>query len=857
MKKTIALLLCIVTLLCVLVPSYAVENSESADPADQRLDNEYLETHKTVIYNGGDSYTLRLETYVTGETIIKEKIVGIPSDIVLVMDHSNSMKDCIICKDNDSDTKHCYIVYAADVKTDETYYRGESGDLLRYCTTCSAWAQDSSNHFTNNKHTATTYIPKTDKDSSGTNFYKPCAGVTNIIALENAVNNFLGTVYEDAKGGDGVFGGGDDIEHRVAMVSFAGDDGGDNSTNCILSFYDPDHPGDGRLTGPKIPENQVDDIKNDKYFEYYSQHSLQNVTTEDGRRILDNTFENTGLSSSTHTFKGMSMASNILKYDNTYSPDVYASGQRNRVVILFSDGVPHWDGTAFAKSNDALEYSNIIKTEIGATVYSVCVFEGADGSDPWNLPDWSGNVNKANRFMHLVSSNYPNALHCAPGNAGANEYDINPKLEPGDSYFLAANDSESLNKIFLSIYEEINESKAHVSLDTSTVLKDIVSSKFVISGVPTAHSETYNGIVNGIINWVNDNNNGRVGTVNVSGNTVTVTGFDYSEYYVDTKGDTAGHEGKKLVLEIPIKPADNNNGGTELVTNEKGSGIYYPNHETGELEPIEDYKVPKADIPTTITVVKDIEGGNVPAFEFVASVQHLTNYDGNDQSDGNHLDQIDGLETHNFTLADDTDHVITNVAVGTVFRISENVDLSAYDVTVKVTDENGTDITTSVLTVSDGVYTISEVQPSMTVTFTNKYKYTNLTVEKTLDTTDTPRQDFVFEITKADDPSYKLDLVIPSSSFVSGKAAVTIEHILIGSYTVREVSAWSGRYTLTDAKATVDTDAKLSGDSITVDLTLAHEKVAFTNSHTDDLWLTGDCRAENFFADTGVIRKDD
>ncbi len=986
-KRILTVLLCVVMLAAGIIPVYAASFTNvaplvdavddapvsyavrkignastraTATAADSRkIDNDYVETSKTVIYDPETkTYKLKLETYVTGETIIEDTESRIPADIVLVMDHSSSMYDCIICNksidpvviyadDLDEDTvyyrgsgevtgavHYCascngwyadrhknnyhggmlylpkrteqneyfrqfysryanvncgsscthanykHPIYKGDLDKTQVYYRtAGSGNDVVYCATCDCWYNNSSSarntHSTGN-HKTDRYFPYWVADNDLTaaidKFYVPkvCpASATGelhyprYIALQEAVNTFLESIVEDSKGKDGVFGTADDVSHRVAATSFAGDSGGTNSTNCILTFYDPNsgNYGDGRLTGPKIPFNQVSgydptsSTSENLLKQYYYQNSLQDVTRSDERAILDMLFASNRLSSQTHTYKGMRMAKHILDEDNTYTDDVYAKGERNRVVVVFTDGVPYGED-AWDNSNTALAESKIIKNDLGATVYTVATFEGADGSNPQNIPSWSGNtINKANRFMHLLSSNFPNAAKRDPSSTEEATNDaINPDLKSGDSYYLSAGNAEALSNIFQKIYEQIQAGGANIDLDDATVLLDVVSEHFKINGKPVAYTESLKGIVNGVMQWASDG--GSVGTITVNGNRVQVTGFDYSENYVgvDTNNGQTVHRGKKLVVEIPILPTSNNKGGEGMQTNTTESGIYYPN-ENGVLTPLENFSVPSADIPTTITVIKDIVGGDKAEFEFAASVQHLANYDGNDQTDGNYLDQIDGVQNHNFILKDNQSHVITNVAVGTTFMIAENVDLSKYNASVMVTDKDGRDITASVLTVRDGVYTIASVQPAMTITFTNRYKYTNLTVEKVVTGTDTPDQDFVFEVTKADDPTYKLSLVIPASSFVNGRAEVTVKGVLIGRYTVKELS-WSSRYTLKSAKATVDTDATLNSGAISVDLTLANEKITFTNDRTDDLWLSGDCYAENYFADTGVVRKD-
>ncbi len=979
MKRISVILLSITMLITVFIPSYALGIISSmgsaglsplgiseADNAvmpraqvlsavnSERHDNEFVETSKTVIYDSatGD-YDLKLETYVTGATITEETEERIPADIVLVMDHSLSMYDCIICNKSINpvaifapalDTNmvyyrgsdevtgavhYCYDcggwfsdrhssnyhggmeylpeydgqeeylrqfysqtanvncggscshaaykhpIYKDDMDLTQVYYRtAGSGNPVRYCSTCGSWYNDSATnqtkHSTGNHSTDRYYPFRQENDDDYLKidrFFVPlaCSASTTgelhfprYIALQNSVNAFLDSIYQDSLGSDNQLGTDDDVAHRVAAVSFAGDNAGENSTNCILSFYDPNHPGDGRLTGPKIPYNQIDEpgAKGDAYHDYYYQHALQDVTELDQRATLDLIFASNTLSLATHTYKGMIMAKNIL---NLVSDDIkaeYNNGERNRVVVVFTDGVPYYDGNSFAKSSDALEAAVEIKNSIGATVYTVATFSGADGSDPQNLPAWSGEINKANRFMHLLSSNFLNARYCNPSNdnVSANEFDINPNLPSGLSFYLSAGNAEALSDIFQKIYDHIQSGGAFVDLDDSTVLLDIVTENFSINGNPTAHTETLTAIVNDVMQWSHDNNS--LGGITVEGNTVKVTGFNYSDNYVgvDTDNGQTIYRGKKLVVNIPIHPHNTNTGGTEMETNAAGSGIYYPD-ENGVLKSIEDFSVPKADIPTTVTVKKIINGGSVPQFSFSTVSYPLVEYSGNDQSDGNYLEhQLVDPETHNFSLGNGGSFVIDNVAVGSTFKLSESVDLKDYNVSVVVTDADGTDITSSVLSHTNGIYTINSVVPSMMITITNSIRHADLIIAKNLSSGINPEQDFVFVITSPDRPEFNLEVVVPAGRFTNGIAEIAVNRLLLGRYTVTEITDWTWRYDVTDITAQKDSGYTKSDTQITFSLTKNGEKITFINEKTNDKWLGGEDYCENWF-DGGLVKK--
>lgn len=109
-----------------------------------------------------------------------------------------------------------------------------------------------------------------------------------------------------------------------------------------------------------------------------------------------------------------------------------------KVVIFFTDGTPT-SGNNFEASvaNGAIENSRQMKAA-GVTVYSVGVFAGADPSDTTDENE--------NRFMHGVSSNYPNAT--AYNNLG--------DRAPESNYYMAASNPEGLNKVFEDIFNDVS-----------------------------------------------------------------------------------------------------------------------------------------------------------------------------------------------------------------------------------------------------------------------------------------------------------------------------------------------------------------------------------------------------------------
>ena len=66
-------------------------------------------------------------------------------------------------------------------------------------------------------------IPKIDASQNGTQFYvkEQEACTSRLVALKSAVNIFVDEVAQKAKGADGIFGTDDDVNHRIAVVGYA------------------------------------------------------------------------------------------------------------------------------------------------------------------------------------------------------------------------------------------------------------------------------------------------------------------------------------------------------------------------------------------------------------------------------------------------------------------------------------------------------------------------------------------------------------------------------------------------------------------------------------------------------------
>ena len=253
--------------------------------------------------------------------------------------------------------------------------------------------------------------------------------------------------------------------------------------------------------------------------------------------------------------------------------------KRNRVVIVFSDGVPGWSGYDSDTANSAITQAGTAKNTYGATVYTIGIFPGADATSAGNQ---NGNeTEKANWFMQRVSSN--------------TQYPQSP------SYYLSAADAGTLNSIFQQISNQIETGGAETTLGSETVVKDIISPYFTLPAGTTASGiriDTYacTGKDGNTYTWSGTSGGPSGATATVDGDQVSVTGFDFSENWCGTETDAQGNStvrGNKLVISFEVSPKSGFLGGNEVITN-ASAGIY----ENGSAQtPVMTFEQPKVNVP--------------------------------------------------------------------------------------------------------------------------------------------------------------------------------------------------------------------------------------------------------------------
>lgn len=645
MKKTkiLSLLLCLSLFCALIVPgtrAYADNESDSG-----------MKISKTATANADGSYTIMLEAFATGSTVITEQKTDIPTDIVLVIDQSGSMNDPIggytytayriggynsrnYHNDEYYPLRHNggsenlwhklnnneYIAVSVEQKMAYTaisgwsnwkYYDNQNslyclvsgeyksvavrreghlfsadeywytmdGQQILYTTGDSSipnFGQYAPLYQSVKKYTysytlngVTTVIEESfgDGSSPDTQFYRrdysSSAGGTRLNALKNAATTFANAVAAKAAGADGdISTPADNVNHRIAVVGFASG-----------QYYNVTNYNYGN-TEVFVGSNQY---KYGSAAQGQYGNAFQDMNTSTGVGNVSASIGTLSADGGTLTNLGLEMGNGI------FGANPIAEGEkRNRVVIVFSDGVPGWSGYDSNTANSAITQAETAKNTYGATVYSIGIFPGADATSAGNQ---NGNeTEKANWFMQQVSSN--NGTTQSP------------------SYYLSAADAGTLNSIFQQISDQIETGGTTSTLTSDAVVKDIISPQFTLPAGTTAANitvETYactGKNANDDYTW--SNNNSTMGaTASISGDQVNVTGFNFSENYVGTvtEGDSVTYRGHKLVISFKVQPKAGFLGGNEVYTN-TSAGIYENN--TAE-NPLLTFDRPTVNVP-----IKDV-----------------------------------------------------------------------------------------------------------------------------------------------------------------------------------------------------------------------------------------------------------
>lgn len=523
-KRIIALLLALI-LTVGLLPTVALaaEGAPTTDSGSvtKEASKDNLKLVKTVTKEG-DNYKVTLESWATGT--VTSSSTPVPMDIILLLDQSGSM--------NSDFTSSSSVEYNRLYKRNQKIYEDYRDRLYIYDGSgyVKVSVEKETILFSKDKFTYTwsggSYVSYGERDYPDMTFYYQSTNsskTTKIVALKSAVRSFIGKVNEEATSKN--------VEHRVAIVGFASTKSGKKYKNTELLST----------------QNEVN-YANANASNY--EDALVSAKTE--KKRLSTAIDRLDANGDTYPEYGFDMANKIFAQH-----PIQAGDNRQRVVIMFTDGYPAPAGTDdfnVQMANNAINNAKRCKDN-NAKVYTIGIFDGADPSasiENYSQNGWLNEAVAANRYMHFSSSNYPSAM--ALNNGGT-------KGE-GNFYFAASN-ADALNDIFDTISEEISTDTT--TLDGSATIVDNIPGNFTIPAEASdikVYTAKCAGKTNGTLTWESrESSTLQASSATENGKTsVSVTGFNYSDKWCGLDENNDPH-GSKLIIEFTI--SHNNYGGTQ------------------------------------------------------------------------------------------------------------------------------------------------------------------------------------------------------------------------------------------------------------------------------------------------------
>lgn len=504
-------------------------------------------------------------------------------------------------------------------------------------------------------------------DVSGSMADNLSGGPKKIDALKTAVNGFIdATADENATISDR------SQRNRIALVKFAGEESPEVGNDTDWQGYNY----------TQIVSNLTDEVSG-----------------------LTNTVKGLRASGATSADYAFDRAQEALKYQ--------PRANAKKVVIFFTDGEPnHGRGFDPDVAATAVNKAKSLK-DAGTTIYSIGVVSGANPGDT---------TSDLNKYMHGISSNYPNATATSSEHLWGKFWSVNlGDRAENSSYYKAATDAGQLNNIFESIYQEITKTAEYAGVTIHDKLSGwVVSSDAAsVNGEPAGftYTKTQNGqtttwagapearvAADGTVSWPVTSSGGKLEdgvTYTVSFNVKpTQAAFDNAASATperDAASDEANTDDPNKGNANSYFTNDNSSATVDyktVVTSSQG-GTTTSGPQTAAYP-----QKPTITLPVSkITVTKTWSDGN--ANHENDSVQVQLKQDGKDYANGSATLNAAGNWTHEFTVPAGPE--------GHTYSVSE-VKVEGYDSKV-----DKTDLKLQGLTAQSGAFTVTNTPSYVTL----------------------------------------------------------------------------------------------------------------------------------------------
>lgn len=241
-------------------------------------------------------------------------------------------------------------------------------------------------------------------DASGSMDDSMDDGTKRIDALKSAANDFVTTIAEQNQGISD-----SSKQHQVSIVKFS---------------------------GKKSAAVGNDTYREDGYTYNYSQ-VMKAMSPCTDAAAFRNTINSISPAGATRADYGLQLAQS----QTSNREDA------KKIVIFFTDGSPtSYSGFESGVASNAVSAAKAMK-DAKATVYTIGIFSDADPSaDPT-----AQRTSNENKFMHAVSSNYPNATYTQSWSG----WNWNLGTHEGSGFYKSASNAADLDKVFDDISSEI------------------------------------------------------------------------------------------------------------------------------------------------------------------------------------------------------------------------------------------------------------------------------------------------------------------------------------------------------------------------------------------------------------------
>ena len=671
----------ILSALALLFPVFAFAQTPAIYD-DYKIDNGVATAKGVSTVDSNNQYTLTLETFATGVTTSVN--VGVPVDIVLVLDVSGSMSDNLTTYSYTARASQDYSLYGYGNNTyyylhtdgqyyavNRGYYRTGSGNNTIYHYVLYYSANNTEYYLSGGS--VTTTLPSEPSGRyyngmlenidetiwTGVLYNRTTSTQTKMDALKSAVRTFVDVVNHDAnytKDGPRIT----PISNQISIVKYA-----------MNRYYNDDEddiePGDhsyrysNQLTNANYSEVVVG-------FTDVSTTAGANAVKGEGTAVGVDDLHAAGATASDY---GMTKAWYLLNQDSI------KNRESNKVVVLFTDGSPTY-GSEFdtTVADNTIKIAKDIKDDFNATVFTIGVFDNE--------------TENIRNYMNWTSSNYPDAEDWTHPGTGSDQ-----------GYYQNASGAD-LTSIFTTIAHASGASEK--TIPGETMLIDAVSTSFEVPSnfqasdvvvytrdiksdgtgwdeesrddlttvvLPTEGENAYNlnQLPPSDAEYMTDES--KVGVYLKDGK-LMIVGFNYSK--PDSQGangttehpydgnwvgfrteDTESCAGRELVVEFKIEAQDGVTGGDGTNTNDlASSGVYVPTYNpdgsfSGYVN-VNNYPYPQTDLPINIVIQKNgLRRGESATIQIYRAPILKNEYDATTGKPKPNLDKSTGGGWQNFT----------------------------------------------------------------------------------------------------------------------------------------------------------------------------------------------------------------